>query len=139
MLKPWSAKTVELAIAAETARPEKRDVVLPLRPQDLADLRAQRVDVVADAAFAELSEAGEVAPDLRRVDVRVLADLLRGDPLLPHLLRLREHPQVLAQARGDPDRQTVAVTGLLDAFEQGSEACSPLVATLPGALSTPTN
>ena len=38
-LKPWSAKTVELAIACpETARAEQRDVVLTLGAEDLADL-----------------------------------------------------------------------------------------------------
>ena len=84
--------------------------MLALRAQDLADLAEQRVDVVADAALAELAEAGEVAPDLRRVDVRVVRDLLRGDPLLAHLLRLRQHLQVPAQARRDADRQPLRHT-----------------------------
>src|SRR5512132_483945 len=35
---------------AEPAGADERDVVLPLRPQDLPDLPQQRVDVVADAA-----------------------------------------------------------------------------------------
>ena len=64
---------------AEAARADERDVVLALRPEDLADLAEQRVDVVADAALAELAERRQVAADLRRVDVRVLGDLLRGD------------------------------------------------------------
>jgi hypothetical protein len=38
---------------------EQRDVVLAGGPQDLADLRDERVDVVADAALAELPEARE--------------------------------------------------------------------------------
>ena len=42
---------------AEAAGADEGDVVLPLRPQDLADLAEQRVDVVADAALAELAEA----------------------------------------------------------------------------------
>ena len=48
---------------AQIARPEQRDVVLAGGAQDLADLRDERVDVVADPALAELAEAGQVAPD----------------------------------------------------------------------------
>src|ERR671932_648057 len=88
--------------AAEVARAEQRDVVLAARAQDLADLRDERVDVVAHPALAELAEAGEVAADLRRVHVRVLGELLRGDRLLAHLARLGQHLQVARQARGDP-------------------------------------
>jgi len=61
---------------AEPAGTDQRDVVLPLRPQDLADLAEQRVDVVTDTALAELAEGGQVAADLRRVDVRVGGELL---------------------------------------------------------------
>ena len=82
---------------AQSARADERDVVLALRAKDLADLGEQRVDGVADAALAELAERREVAPNLRRVDVRVLRDLLRGDAVLAHLLRLRQHLQVPAQ------------------------------------------
>src|SRR5919107_55113 len=57
---------------AEVAGAEERDVVLAGGAQDLADLRNERVDVVAHAALAELAEAGEVPADLRRVDVGVL-------------------------------------------------------------------
>src|SRR5207248_4174665 len=67
---------------AEPAGPHERDVVLTLRAQDLADLAEEAVDAVADAALPELSEAGQIATDLGRVDVGVVRDLLRGDPLL---------------------------------------------------------
>ncbi len=97
---------------AEPAGAEERDVVLALRPEDLPDLAREPVDVVADAALAELPEPGEVAPDLGRVDVRVLADLLRGDPLLAHLLRLRQDPQVLAEPGRDADRKAVVTDPL---------------------------
>jgi hypothetical protein len=50
-------------------------------------------------ALAELAEGGQVAADLRCVDVRVGGDLLRGGPLLAHLLRLRQHLEVPGQAR----------------------------------------
>ena len=93
---------------AEVAGAEQRDVVLAGGAQDLADLRDQRVDVVADAALAELAEARQVAADLRRVDVRVVGELLRGDRLLAHLLGLRQHLQVARQARGDAEREPLA-------------------------------
>ena len=65
------------------------------------------VDVVADAALAELAEAGEVAADLRRVDVRAVGELLRGDRLLALLLGLREDLQVARQPRGDAEREAL--------------------------------
>ena len=92
---------------AEPAGSDQGDVVLPLRPQDLADLAEQRVDRVADAALAELAEVREIAADLRRVDVRVVGDLLRGDALLPHLLGLGQHLQIAREPRGDTDREPV--------------------------------
>ena len=77
--------------------------------QDLADLRHQRLDAVADAALAELAEAGEVAADLGRVDVRVLGQLLRGDRLAAHLAGLDQHLQVAREAGGDAKREALAV------------------------------
>ena len=98
---------------AEVAGAEQRDVVLAGGAQDLADLRDERVDVVADAALAELAEAREVAADLRGVDVRVLRELLRGDRLLAHLLGLGQHLQVAGQAGGNAQgRAAPAVAAL---------------------------
>src|SRR4029077_2787313 len=97
----------------EPARPDERDVVLPLGAQDLADLAEQAVDAVADAALAELPEAREIAADLGRVDVGVVRDLLRGDPFLSHLLRLGQHLQVPTQPRGDAYRHPIRHTGSL--------------------------
>ena len=103
---PCSAKIGELAIALpEATGADEGDVVLTLRAQDLSDLVEERVGAVPDAALAELPERREVAADLRRVDVRVLGDLLRRDPVLAHLPRLSEHLQVPAQARCDTDGQ----------------------------------
>src|SRR4051794_4280345 len=93
---------------AEVARTEQRDVVLAARAEDLADLGDERVDVVADAALAELAEAGEVAADLCRVDVRVVGQLLRRDRVLAHLLGLGEDLQVARQARRDAEREAIA-------------------------------
>ena len=94
---------------AEVAGAEEGDVVLAGGAQDLADLRDQRVDVVADAALAELAEAGEVAADLGRVDVGVLGELLRGDRLPAHLAGLGQHLQVAREARRDAQREPLAV------------------------------
>ena len=92
---------------AEPAGADERDVVLPLRAEDLADLAEQAVDRVADAALAELAEVREVAADLRRVDVRVVRDLLRGDAVLAHLLRLGQDLEVAREPRGDADTDAV--------------------------------
>jgi hypothetical protein len=43
--------------ATEASGADQRDVVLPGSAEDPSDLPDQRVDVVADAALAELSEA----------------------------------------------------------------------------------
>ena len=94
---------------AEVAGAEQRDVVLARGVQDLADLADQRLDPVADAALAELAEAREVAADLGRVDVRVLGELLRGDRLAAHLARLDQDLEIAREARGDAEREAVAV------------------------------
>jgi hypothetical protein len=87
--------------------PDEGDVVLPLGAQDLADLGQEAIDRVAHPALAELAEVGEVAADLRRVDARVVGDLLRGDPVLAHLLGLGEDLQVPGEARCHTDADAV--------------------------------
>jgi hypothetical protein len=88
--------------------PEQGDVVLPRGPQDLANLRDERLDVVAHPPLAELAEARQVTPYLGGVDVRVVGEFLRGDRLLAHLPGLREHLQVARQARGDAKREPIS-------------------------------
>src|SRR5919204_216540 len=95
--------------AAEPAGTDERDVVLTLGAQNLADLTEQRVDVVADSPLAELPEGGQVAADLCRVDVRVVGDLLGGDPVLAHLLGLGQNLEVAAQPAGDPDAEPIVL------------------------------
>ena len=84
----------------------------PRGAQDLADLRDQRVDVVAHPALAELAEPGQVAADLGRVDVRVVGELLRGDRLLAHLLGLGEHLQVAREAGRHAEREALGAVRL---------------------------
>ena len=93
---------------SQTPGADECDVVLPLRAKNLPDLPEQRVDVVTDASLAELPERREISPDLGRVDVRVVGDLLRGDPLLAHLLRLRQHLQVAREASRNADGQPIS-------------------------------
>ena len=110
---------------AEPARADERDVVLARGAQDAADLGDQRVDVVADAALAELAERREVAPDLRRVDVRVLGDVLRRDGAATHLLGLRQHLQVARETRCNADRETFAHWGTPAIRRGRSGRCDP--------------
>ena len=108
MLIPCSAKIGELAIAWPS-RPAPTSAMLcwPCVRRILRISPSSAVDVVADAALAELAEPREVAADLRRVDVRVVGDLLRGDAVLAHLLRLRQNLEVPAQPRRDAHRQPI--------------------------------
>ena len=50
----------------------------------------QVLDVIADAAHAELAEVGEVLADLRRVEVELLGQRLRRDGLDAGRLELVE-------------------------------------------------
>ncbi len=107
MLKPWSAKIGEPAIAPPSRPAPIRAMLCCPEVRRMRRIsRDQRVDVVADAALAELAEGREVAADLRRVDVRVLGDVLRRDRRAAHLLRLRQDLQVAREARCDTDRET---------------------------------
>src|SRR5579884_2512181 len=106
-----------------SAKIDERAVVLPLRAQDAPDLDEQRLDRVADAALAELAEVREVAADLRRVDVRVVGDLLRGDAVLAHLLGLRQHLQVPGQAGGHADPDAVVRANALRALQHAAPLC----------------
>ena len=54
----------------------------------------QGVDVVADAADAELAELGEVLADLGGGEVVALRHLLRGDPVDAELLEMAQAAQV---------------------------------------------
>ena len=64
---------------AEVAGADDRDADAAVEPEDLPQVAPQLLDVVADAADAELAEIGQVLPDLRGVQVELLGQRLRGD------------------------------------------------------------
>ena len=64
---------------AEVAGAHDRDAHALVEPENLPQVAAQLLDVVADAADAELAEIGEVLADLRRVEVELLGQRLRRD------------------------------------------------------------
>ena len=65
----------------EVAGSENRDFEFPLEAQNLTQMTLQILDVIADAADAELAEIGQVFPDLRRVEMKLLRERLRGHGL----------------------------------------------------------
>src|SRR5262249_13020546 len=65
--------------------------------EDLPQVPLQVADVVADAAHAELAEIGEVLADLRRVQVELLRQRLRGNGLDARVLELVEAAKVHRQ------------------------------------------
>ena len=99
----------ELAIAWPRLPAPKRAMLCWPEVRRILRISLTSESTVADAALAELAEAGEVAADLGRVDVRVLGQLLRGDRLLAHLARLGQHLEVAREARRDAEREALAV------------------------------
>ena len=63
----------------EVAGADDGDAQLAIEAQNLAQVALQIADVVADAADAELAEIREVLADLRRVQVELLGERLRGN------------------------------------------------------------
>src|SRR5918995_2947212 len=124
---------------AEVSRAEQGDVVLARGPQDLPDLRDERVDVVAHAPLAELAEAGQVPADLGGVDVRVVRQLLGRDRLAPHLLRLGQDLQVSRQSGSDAERQPLGGARLAvrpNRVEPDAASCCVVVPHEPSTLSS---
>src|SRR5262249_22191790 len=63
----------------EIARAHDRDADAAIQPEDLAQVPPQLLDVVADAADAELAEVRQILADLRRIEVELLGERLGGD------------------------------------------------------------
>ena len=70
---------------------------LPIEAENLPQVPPQLLDVIADAAHAELAEVGEVLPDLRGVEVELLGKRLR---------RHRPHAGRIERRSGSADRRT---------------------------------
>ena len=66
---------------AEVAGADDGDAQLAVEAEDLSQMPLQILDVVADAAHAELAEVGQVLADLRGVQVELLGERLRRDGL----------------------------------------------------------
>ena len=67
----------------EIAGAHDGDGDVPIEAEDLPQVPAQLLDVVADAAHAELAERREVLADLRGVEVKLLGQRLRGHGRAP--------------------------------------------------------
>src|SRR5205085_1448818 len=61
----------------EIAEADEGDLPLAVEAEDPLQLRFQPRDVVPDAADAELTEVGQVLPDLRGVEAEALRKILR--------------------------------------------------------------
>ena len=85
---------------AEVAGTHDHHAQLAIEPENLPQMPAQFLDVIADAAHAELAEVREVFSDLRRVEVELFGKRLRGNRLHAGGIELVETAQVHRQAIG---------------------------------------
>ena len=90
---------------AEVAGAEERDVLLRTGLKNLANFVGERIDVVSNAALAELAEAREITANLRAVNARVLRELLRRERLTARLLCLRQDLEIAREACSDAQRK----------------------------------
>ena len=93
----------------EVAGAHDRDPDAAVEAEDLPQVRAQLLDVVADAADAELAEIGEILANLRGVQVELLGQRLRRDRLHAGLVERVEAAQVDRQAVGGQLRDRLEV------------------------------
>ena len=85
---------------AEVAGAHDPDPDAAVEAENLAQVTAQLLDVVADAADAELAEVGQVLPDLRGVQVELLGQRLRRDRADPGRVQRAEAAQIDGEAIG---------------------------------------
>ena len=85
---------------AEVAGAHDRDAQLAIEAENLPQVALQIVDVVADAADAELAEVREVLANLRGVQVELLGERLRRDRADAGVFELVEAAQVDRQPVG---------------------------------------
>src|SRR5690606_10151407 len=77
-----------------------RDLQLAVEAEDLAQVAAEVLDVVAHAAHAELAEVRQILADLRGVQLELRRQLLRGDRLHRGGVELRQAAQIDREAVG---------------------------------------
>src|SRR5262249_16323264 len=92
---------------AEVAGAHDRDPKLSIETENLPQVAAEILDVVADAPDAELAEVRQVLPDLRRIEVELFGEGLRGDGLHASGVELVEAAQVHGKAIGGELRDLV--------------------------------
>ena len=92
--------------------PEDDDLELAIEAEDLAQVTPQVLDVVADAAHAELAEVRQVLADLGGVQAELLGQAARRDGVDAGRLERLERPEVDRQPRGRELRDRLAVGAL---------------------------
>src|SRR5262249_51708355 len=75
--KPFLAESrIVRECQTQIARADDRDAQPPIEAEDLAKVAPQFLDVVADTAYAEFTEVGEVFSNLRGVEVKLFRQCL---------------------------------------------------------------
>ena len=93
---------------AEVAGAEDRDPDGAIEAEDHPQVALELLDVVADAAHAELAEVGEVFPDLRGVELKLLGQRLGRDGFDARGVERVQAPQVDGQTTGSELRNLIA-------------------------------
>ena len=106
----------------EVAGPHDRHAHAAVEAENLPQVPPQLLDVVADAADAELAEIRQVLPDLRRVQVELLGERLRRNR--PDARRV-ERVQAAQIDRQPIGRQLGNRLGQRAGRRLGRPACSP--------------
>ncbi len=85
---------------AEVAGTHDRHTDVAIETEDLLQVPPQLLDVVPDAAYAELAEVRQVLPNLRRIQLELLGKRLRRNRADAHRIEGRQRAQIHRQAIG---------------------------------------
>src|SRR5690348_5553805 len=91
----------------EVPRAHDRHVQAPIESEDLAQMPAQVLDVIADAADAELAKVREILPNLRGIELELFGEHLRRDRVHARDIELVQTPKIHRQAIGGELRHLV--------------------------------
>ena len=94
----------------EVAGADDDDLDAAVQPEDLAQVALQILDVVADAANAELAEMREVLANLRRIELELRGQLLRRHRVDAAGIQRFEAPQIHRQPGRRELRHLVAAS-----------------------------